>query len=231
MKTILAPMFLAFAVSSQAQSAAPGGDLSGTSWQLVSIHGDPQVSLAPADQAKYTIAFGADGRVTARIDCNRGTGTWKSSGTNQVQFGPLALTRAMCPPGSLQGRLAKDLELVRSYAIENGHLYLSLMAGGRYEFAPMGGPALPPGEPKVTGPVQYLCPQKDGTSVSLQATFYNSQPGMVMVRRANQTRRAYQVRSADGAKYEGPDLMFWDARGEAQVTWSGVNFTCKPEKP
>ena len=83
----------------------------------------------------------------------------------------------------------------------------------------------------MTGPVQYLCPQKDGTSVSLQATFYNSQPGMVMVRRANQTRRAYQVRSADGAKYEGPDLMFWDARGEAQVTWSGVNFTCKPEKP
>jgi hypothetical protein len=28
--------------------------------------------------------------------CNRGRGTWKSAGPNQLQFGPLALTRAMC---------------------------------------------------------------------------------------------------------------------------------------
>ncbi len=222
MKALLPTILLVFASIVQAQS--PSAGLPGSSWQLASIRGDMPVSLAAADQTKYTIAFGADGHVTARIDCNRGTGTWKSAGANQLEFGPLALTRAMCPPGSLQGRMAKDLELVRSWAIQNGHLSLSLMGGGRYEFTPIA-------EPKATGPVTYSCPQKDGSSLSLQATFYNTEPGMVMVRRANQTRRAYQVRSADGAKYEGPDLMFWDARGEAQVTWSGVNFTCKPERP
>ncbi len=231
MKTVLPAIFLAFASTAQAQPQSPHSDLAGTSWQLANIQGDTPVSLAPADQPKYTIVFGADGHLTARMDCNRGTGTWKSSGANQLQFGPLALTRAMCPPESLQGRLAKDLELVRSWGIENGHLFLSLMAGGRYEFAPMGGSAAAPAEPKVIGPVHYSCPQKDGTSVALQATFYSSQPGMVMVRRANQTRRAYQVRSADGGKYEGPELMFWDAHGEARVTWSGVSFTCTPEKP
>jgi heat shock protein HslJ len=230
-KTILPITFVALAWISQTQAQSPESGLAGTSWQLANIQGDTPASLAPADQAKYTVSFGADGHLTARIDCNRGTATWKSSGANQLQFGPLALTRGMCPPESLQGRLAKDLEFVRSWAIENGHLLLSITADGRYEFAPMAGPAVSTAEPKVIGPIHYSCPQRDGTSVSLLATFYNSQPGMVMVRRANQTRRAYQVRSADGAKYEGPELMFWDARGEAQVTWSGVNFTCKPEKP
>jgi para-nitrobenzyl esterase len=75
--------------------------------------------------------------VSARVDCNRGVGTWKSSGANQLEFGPLALTRAMCPPGSLHDRIAKHWLSVRSYIIKDGHLFLSLMAdGGIYEFEP-----------------------------------------------------------------------------------------------
>jgi membrane-bound inhibitor of C-type lysozyme len=50
---------------------------------------------------------------------------------------------------------------------------------------------------------------------------------MVLVERGNQARPAFQVRAASGAKYEGPDLMLWDARGEALVTWSGVELKCK----
>jgi para-nitrobenzyl esterase len=74
-----------------------------------------------------------------RIDCNRGRGTWKSSGPNQLQFGPLALTRAKCPPESLHDRIVKDWGAVRSYLIKDGHLFLSLMAdGGTYEYEPMG---------------------------------------------------------------------------------------------
>jgi para-nitrobenzyl esterase len=119
------------------QDTAPS--LGGTSWQLVKFQGSDSKTLTPDDRAKYTIAFGADGRVSARIDCNRGTGTWKSSGANQLQFGALATSRAMCPPGSLYDRIVKDWEFVRSYTIKNGHLFLSLMAdGGIYEFEPMG---------------------------------------------------------------------------------------------
>ena len=61
-------------------------------------------------------------------------------GTKQLQFGPLALTRAMCPPAPLNDRMAKDWMLVRSYMLKDGHLFLALMAdGGIHEFEPIGG--------------------------------------------------------------------------------------------
>ena len=47
----------------------------------------------------------------------------------------MAITRAMCPPGSLHDQLVRQLPYVRSYVIKGGHLFLSLMAdGGIYEF-------------------------------------------------------------------------------------------------
>lgn len=94
--------------------------------------------LTPDDTSKYTITFGTHGRISARIDCNQGRSTWKSSGPKELQFEPLALTRAMCSPRSLHDRMAKDWEFVRSYIIKHGHLFLSLMAdGGIYEFEPV----------------------------------------------------------------------------------------------
>jgi para-nitrobenzyl esterase len=138
---LFAALTLAFLYGACTQSSRQDTvpSLGGTSWQLVKFQGSDDKTLTPDDRAKYTIAFGADGRVSARIDCNRGTATWKSSEANQLQFGPLATTRAMCPPGSLYDRIVKDWEFVRSYTIKNGHLFLSLMAdGGIYEFEPMG---------------------------------------------------------------------------------------------
>ena len=117
------------------QSAAP--NLAGTSWQLVKFQGGDDKTLTPDDKSKYTIQFSTDGALAARIDCNRGRSTWKSPAPNQLQFGPLALTRAMCPPGSLHDRIVKHWDYIRSYVIKNGHLFLSLMAdGGIYEFEP-----------------------------------------------------------------------------------------------
>jgi putative lipoprotein len=112
-------------------------DLGGTSWRLVKFQGGDGTTLEPDDRDKYTIAFGTMGRVSARINCNRGTGTWKSKGP-QLELGPLALTRAFCLPEPIHDHMVKQWEYVRSYMIKNGHLYLSLMAdGGIYEFEPM----------------------------------------------------------------------------------------------
>jgi para-nitrobenzyl esterase len=124
----------------QSPSFQATGDLGGTTWQLVKFQGGDDTTLTPDDRSKYTIAFETDGNVSTRIDCNRGRGTWKSSGLTQLEFGPLALTRAMCLPGSLHDRIVKDWGFVRSYIIKDGHLFLSLMAdGGIYEFEPIGG--------------------------------------------------------------------------------------------
>jgi para-nitrobenzyl esterase len=125
-------------VVSKISSTNSTKDLVGTSWQLVKFQGSDDKTLIPDDKAKYTIAFNTDASVNVRFDCNRGRGTWKSSEPNQIQFGPLALTRAACPPESLHNRIVKDWGFVRSYVIKEGHLFLSLMAdGGIYEFEPM----------------------------------------------------------------------------------------------
>jgi heat shock protein HslJ len=125
------------AIERQAASRV-ASELAATAWQLVKFEGGDGTFLAPDDKAKYTLAFEADGRVSVRIDCNRGRGNWQSSGPKQLTFGPLALTRAMCPPGSLHDRIVRDWEFVRSYTIKDAHLFLALMAdGGIYEFEPL----------------------------------------------------------------------------------------------
>ena len=132
-----------------AQAPPPGSPLSGTSWQLVKFQGSDDTTLTPDDRSKYTLEFGADGRLSARIDCNRGRGSWKASGPS-LELGPLALTRAMCPPGSLHDRIVKQWSAIRSYVVKDGHLFLSLMAdGGIYEFEPVA--AAKPAAPAATG--------------------------------------------------------------------------------
>jgi putative lipoprotein len=119
----------------QAAGTSPSSGLQGTSWQLVKFQGGDAKTLTPDDGSKYTIEFGANGQLTARIDCNRGRGSWSSRGPSQLQLDPLALTRAACPPGSMHDQIVKQWSNVRSYVLRDGHLFLSLMAdGGIYEF-------------------------------------------------------------------------------------------------
>ena len=111
--------------------------LEGTSWQLVKFVASDARTLTPDDRSKYTIEFASGGRLAARVDCNRGRGTWKATGS-QLELGPLALTRAKCPDGSMHDRIVKQWGFIRSYVVKDGHLYLSLMAdGGIYEFEPV----------------------------------------------------------------------------------------------
>jgi len=127
-------------------TAIDSPSLAGTSWRLVKFQGSDGMTLTPEDRSKYTIAFGAYGQLTARVDCNRGRGNWKSSGSNQLQVGPLALTRAACRPGSLHDQIVKQWRSIRSYVVRDGHLFLVLMAdGGIYEFEPLvSGPVIVP---------------------------------------------------------------------------------------
>lgn len=108
-----------------------------SSWRLVKIRGGDGKVVVPDVKAKYTIEFDAVGRVSVRFDCNRGRGRWESFGPNHLEFGPLDMTRAACPPGSLHDRIVKQWPYVRSYVVRDRHLFLSLMAdAGIYEFEP-----------------------------------------------------------------------------------------------
>lgn len=121
----------------QALQGSPGA-LGGVVWQLVKFQGGDGKVLTPAGE-KYTLEFGSDGRARARVACNRGSGTFKTDGNSRIEFGPMAVTRAMCPPGAMDmhDHILKQLPYVRSYVIKDGRLVLSLMAdGGIYEFEP-----------------------------------------------------------------------------------------------
>lgn len=93
----------------------------------------------PAAPGLYTLGFEAGGRAVLRLDCNRGQSTWQATPSpgssaqrpsGSLQFGPLASTRAACPPGSRAPRLVREWPAVRSYVIEGGRLHLALMADG-----------------------------------------------------------------------------------------------------
>jgi len=141
--SILATIAIAFVTTTiaySAQNSSGAGSLAGTTWQLVKFQGGDDETFVPDDRSKYTITFGSGGRVTARVDCNRGGSTWKPIGTNELRFGSWKMTRAKCSSQSLHDRIVNDGAAVRYYSIKNGHLFLSGMAaGGVYELEPLGG--------------------------------------------------------------------------------------------
>ena len=220
---LLGVMF-ATQLSGQAQSKDDGA-LAGTSWQLVRFQGGDGAIAKPDDGAKYTLAFGADGALTARIDCNRGRGTWKSAAPNQLQLGPLALTRALCLPPSMHDQMVKQWSNIRSYVIKDGHLFLSLMAdGGIYEFEPQTAGQTTLQSPVASkGPVDWTC---TAGGEALRVTFYNTQPAMVLLERGGVARPAFQVKAASGSRYVGESVLFWEARGEATLNWMGSESKC-----
>lgn len=85
---------------------------------------------------RYTLQLLADGKVTARFDCNRGFGSYKIT-EGKLTFSPMAATRAACEPGSLGDRYSHDLGRANSFFVEGGKLFLELpMDGGTMRFRP-----------------------------------------------------------------------------------------------
>jgi heat shock protein HslJ len=144
MMLALASVAITFASLSSAvtvaggQKSGAGSPLSGTSWQLVKFQGPDERTFAPDDKSKYTIRFGSDGRVVVRVDCNRGSSTWKAGAKGELQFGSWSRTSTRCGAGSLHDQIVTEGAAVSNFAIKDGHLFLSGMAaGGYYELEPI----------------------------------------------------------------------------------------------
>lgn len=125
------------AAAPEEAATAPAGPLADTDWYLVGIQSmdDAVGTVRPEDPFLYTMRLNADGTVAMRLDCNRANGTWTiepsaDSSNGSFQFGPLAMTRALCPPPNLDERVAAQAEYVRGYMLQDSRLYLSLMADG-----------------------------------------------------------------------------------------------------
>lgn len=122
-------------VAAPSVAPATAAALDGTRWRLQQFESsdDAQGVTRPDDPARYTLEFGGD-RAAMRLDCNRASAAWRATPSGAtggaLAFGPVAMTRAACPPGSLDTRIARDLPRVRSYTLAGDTLNLALEADG-----------------------------------------------------------------------------------------------------
>lgn len=123
-------------VKAGADTGALAPPLAGTSWRLRAIESmdDAQGTIGLADTPSYTVRFGSDGRAAFELDCNRASAPWTvvaaDAQSGSLRFGPITMTRAMCPEGSLDQKVAGQLADVRSYLLKDGQLHMSLIADG-----------------------------------------------------------------------------------------------------
>jgi heat shock protein HslJ len=96
-------------------------------WKETVTSGDKR-TVAQAGE-RYTLEFRADGRVTVRADCNRGSGGYEAD-ARRLTFSPIALTKMMCPTGSQDAEFLQALAGVGGWRLEGDELVLRLTAGG-----------------------------------------------------------------------------------------------------
>ncbi len=82
-------------------------------------------NIRPDAPERYTLEFQPGGQVTVRADCNRGTTSYLLNGP-QLTFGPIALTKMACPPGSRDAEFVKNLAAVSGQRLQRYELVLTL---------------------------------------------------------------------------------------------------------
>jgi heat shock protein HslJ len=105
-------------------------------WQLVSIEPVAQPSVT-VDPTRYTVRFGSDGSVGARVDCNRCGGRYRIEGAALTVNPVLACTRAACALPSLGDQFTAVLTSVSGYIQRESELELVSAEGTlRFRAAP-----------------------------------------------------------------------------------------------
>jgi heat shock protein HslJ len=118
--------------------------LSDTQWHLLEFQSmdDTQGIKQTDDPSKYTMYLHSDGTVTMKLNCNFAKGTWSAKAgqdlsSGSFEFGHFSMTKALCPPPSMDEHISVQAKYIRSYLLKNEKLYLSLMAdGGIYVWEP-----------------------------------------------------------------------------------------------
>lgn len=147
---LLAGIFLTGCSASRAGTVVkPQGTLpsilAGTEWRLVEFQSmdDAQGITRPPDPSLYTMRLNLNGTVAMQLNCNRANGEWNARpaaepSSGDFSLGPLASTKAFCPPPSMDEMILRDAGFIRSYMLKDGRLNLSLMAdGGIYVWEPL----------------------------------------------------------------------------------------------
>lgn len=77
---------------------------------------------------KRFIQFGGDGRVSGHAGCNRFGGSYNEDG-GKLSFGPIAMTKMMCPPADMERERELTELLQNTRQFEATHRKLTLYSG------------------------------------------------------------------------------------------------------
>ncbi len=125
------------AATGVAGMAAGDSDLAGTSWQWQQTAMNNDTMVTPDNAANYSLTFTAGGTVEVKADCNSGGGPYTATGS-ALTIGPLATTRAACPPGSRSELYLAQLQSAATYLMHDGNLLIDLIAdAGTMTFTPL----------------------------------------------------------------------------------------------
>jgi len=104
-------------------------ELKGTQWRLVEFQSmdDATGVKRPMDPSLYTMKLNSDGSVHMHLNCNYANGNWSATPSDdgksgQFTFGPLAVTRALCPQPSMDEHIAAPAQYIRGYLLKDGRL-------------------------------------------------------------------------------------------------------------
>jgi heat shock protein HslJ len=133
MRTVFLSILVASAALFGACASEEGGDITGTTWQLVSLETQrPQFSaIVPGGPSEnYTITFNTDGTFKAQADCNQvgGTYTIQGQGVLTIELGPATL--AECGAESLGDEYVQALGQAGSFTIAENQMSITLLDDG-----------------------------------------------------------------------------------------------------
>ena len=110
-------------------SAAVAADTIGRGpWRWIATVTDT-ARVACHNPDTYKLTFLPDSTVRLLIDCNRGSGPYRIDG-HAIRIGPLATTRMMCPPGSMDAAFAANIDSVQAWSHNADTLQLQMQTGG-----------------------------------------------------------------------------------------------------
>ena len=116
----------AAADTTQIGTAAPADSADRGPWRWIATV-TPTGRVACNNPDMYTLTFLPDSTVRVLIDCNRGSGRYHVDGKS-IRIGPVATTRMMCPPGSMDATFGKQIDAARGWFLQADTLMLDLMA-------------------------------------------------------------------------------------------------------
>jgi len=112
------------AAAAQAAEAPAPAELQGT-WRWVSfVSATDKLLVDKPDQ--YQLDFPNAGQIALKADCNRAAGGISFGNDGAMKIGPMAMTRAMCPPGSLSDRFVQEVGKATRWSKRDKDLLLEL---------------------------------------------------------------------------------------------------------